>query len=214
MADGQAVVAVDAGHRAHSVVSTLISTKTRETVKHWAHQSLLGRLHKIFVTQRRTVNTALGGPAGWLLILLSVAVLTVAFERIRFWTLWWKRRHSRSNRWNELLRQGGPDPLHWMEERDGEMRFAQSFLEASTVLAPLIGLIGTVLGLSHLLSTMGPQLVLPADGTLSAFGDVLIPTAYGLVVSLVAMLTLQLNNGLRQWQKSIWRRDMHRQPTS
>lgn len=159
------------------------------------------------------MNTALGGPVGWLLILLSICVLTVTFERIRFWMLWWQRRKSRQHQWKQLVHLGGAGPQDWMDEQDQEMRFAESFLEASTTIAPLLGLIGTVIGLSRLLSAMGPQLLLPPGGTFSGFGDLLISTAMGLVVSLVAMVTLHLNHGLRQWQQSIWRRDLHRRVT-
>lgn len=159
------------------------------------------------------MNTALGGPAGWLLILLSICVLTVTFERIRFWMLWWQRRRSRQQQWKQLVHLGGDRPREWMEEQDREMRFAELFLEATTLIAPLLGLIGTVFGLIRLLSSMGPQLLLPPGGTFSGFGDVLISTAMGLVVSLIAMVTLHLNHGLRQWQQSIWRRDLHRHVT-
>ncbi|MEB3301883.1 MAG: MotA/TolQ/ExbB proton channel family protein [Cyanobacteriota bacterium] len=100
-----------------------------------------------------------------------------------------------------------------MEEQDQEMRFAELFLEATTLIAPLLGLIGTVFGLIRLLSSMGPQLLLPPGGSFSGFGDVLISTALGLVVSLIAMVTLHLNHGLRQWQQSLWRRDLHRHVT-
>lgn len=157
---------------------------------------------------------ALGGPAGWLLILLSISVLTVTFERIRFWTLWWRRRSSLRHQWADLLRLGGQGPLVWMEDRDLEMGFAQGFLEAATVIGPLIGLIGTVLGLSHLLITMGPQLLLPAGGTLSGFGEALLSTAMGLAVSLLATVTLHINNALRQRQLAIWRRDLHQRDLS
>jgi biopolymer transport protein ExbB len=161
--------------------------------------------------QKISVKTALGGPIGWLLILLSIAVLTVAFERLRFWFLWWKRRVQVRNQWMVSLRNGGNGPLIWMEERDLEMRFAQPFLEASTVIAPLMGLIGTVLGLSRLLSAMGPEMILPPAHHLGGFGDVLISTAIGLCISLLATVTLHFNNGLRQWQLSRWQRDLNRQ---
>lgn len=157
------------------------------------------------------MNTALGGPTGWLLILLSISVLTVSFERIRFWLIWWQRRKLHQHQWQETIRLGGNSPLVWMDDRELEMRFAQSFLEATMVIAPLIGLIGTVIGLSRLLAAMGPQLVLPPGSDLRGFGDVLISTAMGLVVSLIATVTLHINNALRQWQLSIWHRDLHRQ---
>lgn len=157
------------------------------------------------------MKTALGGPIGWLLILLSISVLTVTFERLRFWVLWWKRRAHYRNQWLESLRHGGTSPLRWMEERDLEMGFAQPFLEASSVIAPLTGLIGTVLGLSRLLSAMGPEMILPPGSDLGGFGEVLVSTALGLSISLLATLTLHVNNGLRQWQLSRWQRDLNRQ---
>jgi len=92
-----------------------------------------------------------------------------------------------------------------------EMRFAQPFLEAAIVIGPLLGLIGTVFGLSRLLTTMGPQLLLPAGGDVHGFGDLLLCTAMGLVVSLVATVTWHINNGLRQWQLALWQRDRLRQ---
>jgi biopolymer transport protein ExbB len=156
------------------------------------------------------VKTALGGPIGWLLILFSVSVLTLTFERLRFWWLWWNHRALHRQQWLEVCRQGGNRPLAWMEERDLEMRFTQPFLEAASVVAPLTGLIGTVLGLSRLLSAMGPSMVLPPGRPFGGFGDVLLSTAMGLSISLVATVMLHLNNGLRQWQLSRWERDLHR----
>lgn len=88
------------------------------------------------------------------------------------------------------------------------MGFAQPFLEAAIVIAPLLGLIGTVFGLSQLLSAMGPQLLLPAGRDLSGLGDMLVSTGLGLVVSLLATVTWHINNGLRQWQIGLWIRDL------
>ena len=157
------------------------------------------------------MSTALGGPIGWLLILLSICVLSVSFERMRFWFLWWKRRAYYRNQWLERLHQGGKHPLSWMEDRDLEMGFGQPFLESMSVIAPLIGLMGTVLGLSQLLSAMGPQMIMPIGAQRGGYGDVLLSTALGLAISLVATITFHFNQGFRQWQLSLWRRDMNRQ---
>jgi biopolymer transport protein ExbB len=156
------------------------------------------------------VITALGGPPGWLLIFLSISVLALFFERARFWWLWWRRRSVRQRQWLELLRVGGNQALHWMDDRDLEMRFGQVFLESTAVVAPLIGLTGTVFGLSRLLAAMGPQLVLPPGRDFRSFGDVLISTAMGLLVSLIATVTFQLNQAFRQWQLTLWHRDLDR----
>lgn len=169
-------------------------------------------LHKIFASSAVHVNYLLGGPAGWLLILLSMGVFTILFERGRFWYLWWRRRHILQSHWQQVLDMGGSSPLAWIEERDQEMCFAQSFLECIIVVAPLTGLIGTVLGLSRILTSLGPQFVLPPNLPQRAFGDVLLITAIGLVVSLMATLIWQLNNGLRERQLTLWRRDLSQQP--
>lgn len=182
---------------------------TAVPVKHSAHKESSVRLHKIFATSIYNVTTALSGPAGWMLILLSIGVLTVSFERLRFWAVWWKRRRSLRQQWLEVLRLGEPGARAWMDDRDMEMRFAQAFLEASMVVAPLLGLIGTVLGLSRLLSAMGPRLLLPEGGGVHGFGEILFATAMGLAVSLLATVTWHLNNTFRQWQLALWQRDLH-----
>lgn len=144
------------------------------------------------------------------LILLSISVLTVTFERFRFWFLWWRNRRSHQQQWKQQCFLGGEHPSAWMEERDLEMRFAQPFLEAVVVIAPLVGLIGTVLGLAQLLSALGPQMVLPPESNLRGFGDVLLCTALGLIVALLSTVTLHVNNALRLWQRDLWLRDLRR----
>jgi biopolymer transport protein ExbB len=141
-----------------------------------------------------------------------MAVLTVSFERLRFWTLWWRRRGSLQRQWREALDLGERQARTWIDDRDSEMGFAQTFLEAAIVIAPLLGLIGTVFGLSHLLSALGPQGLLPAGQDLPGFGEMLLSTGLGLVVSLLATVTWHINNGLRQWQVGSWRRDLQRDP--
>lgn len=104
--------------------------------------------------------------------------------------------------------------MNWVADRDLEMRFAQPFLEAMSVIAPLAGLLGTVVGFSRFLSSMGPKMNVPATDNLGGVGDVLINTAMGLAISLVATVTLHLNNGFRNWQLDVWARDVRRQLTS
>jgi biopolymer transport protein ExbB len=212
MTDGQAVVIEDPTHGGRSAETTLISMLSPGIVKCPADMPFFSPCIKSLHPQTISVKTALAGPVGWLLIFLSISVLTVTFERLRFWFLWWKRRSLIRNQWLDCLGRGGATPLCWMEERDLEMRFAQPFLEAVSVIAPLTGLIGTVLGLSHLLSAMGPDLILPPGRHLGGFGEVLVSTALGLCISLLATVMFHLNNGLRQWQRSRWQRDLNCQP--
>jgi biopolymer transport protein ExbB len=50
------------------------------------------------------------------------------------------------------------------------------------------------------LAQLGPQLLLPANANLQGYGKVLLATALGLVLALVAGAGLYLNQGLRRWQ--------------
>ena len=163
----------------------------------------------------------LQGPTGPLLLLLSVAVLTVVFDRGRYWVLWWRERSNRRERWGQLLAPGAAAGApssgllraeHCLEDWDLEMRSGESLLQAATVLGPLLGLIGTVLGLMRIFASLGPQLLLPAGASLQGYGQVLLSTALGLIISLVATFSLQLNGGLRRWQLGRLRRQWRRCP--
>jgi biopolymer transport protein ExbB len=80
------------------------------------------------------------------------------------------------------------------------MGFGEPLLEAAALLGPLLGLIGTVLALMRLLSRLGPGLLLPAGEPLAGYGEVLGDTALGLIVGLLASVTLQANRALRLGQ--------------
>lgn len=69
-------------------------------------------------------------------------------------------------------------------------------LEAVVLAAPLLGLLGTVLGLMDRLA----QLELPLTGAIEGYGLVLASTAFGLLLSLAALVLLLLNRALRRWQ--------------
>lgn len=190
--------------------TTLISTRTLRDVKSWDHRVKRLAAHKILSSSWSPVFPALGGPFGWMLIGLSISVLAVSIERTRFWFLWRRRRTVRQRQWQELLPEGRDAIQAWIDDRDLEMRFAQSFLELATVVAPLLGLIGTVVGLSRILAAMGPDLVVPAGGNFNRFAEALLDTALGLTISLGATITLQLNGVLRRSQLASWQRDLRR----
>jgi biopolymer transport protein ExbB len=148
---------------------------------------------------------------GLLLLLLSIAVVTVSLDRGRWWLQWWRRRAQRRRHWRELRSLSGPIARQ-IEDWDQAMRFGEPLLQAAAVLAPLLGLTGTVLGLIRVLAALGPDLTLPVGTTLQGYGQVLISTALGLVVSLVASASLFANQGLRSWQigrlqRAVRRRD-------
>ncbi len=140
------------------------------------------------------------GPIGVLLLLVSIAVLTVCFDRCRWWLQWFRRRSLRRQQWRLQLETAPTEARHQLEDWDREIRFGEPLLQAAIVIAPLLGLIGTVIGLMQVLSSLGSQLLLPAGTSLQGYGEVLISTALGLIVSLVATTTLSLNQGLRHWQ--------------
>ena len=127
------------------------------------------------------------GPVALPLLLLSVAVLTVGFDRLAFWWRWWRR--------------GGHPALQ------RQMASGEPVLEAATLLAPLLGLVGTVHGLMAVLRGLGSQLLLPARAPLAGYADVLLSTLVGLQITVLAMALLLLNRALRRSQ-------LRRQPGS
>jgi len=151
------------------------------------------------------------GPIAILLLLLSIAVLTVCFDRGRVWIQWWRRRQARRQLWRRLLEAGPTQARHQLEDWDLAIRSGESLLQAAALIAPLLGLIGTVIGLMRVLSSLGPQLVLPAGASLQGYGQVLLSTALGLIISLVATSGLCLNQGLRHWQIDRLARQLARQ---
>lgn len=155
------------------------------------------------------VIPGVGGLVG-LLLLASIAVLTVVFDRGRFWWQWWRRRAGRSRQWRELLLAGGSGGEEQVEDWEREMAFGEAVLQAAAVLAPLLGLIGTVLGLMAVLAALGPGLTLPPGAPLAGYGKVLLATALGLIVSLVATAGLLANQAARGWQIEELRRQLRR----
>ncbi len=145
------------------------------------------------------VGSALGLQelAGVLLLLLSIAVLTLVFERLRWWRRWWRQRVRRQADWAAT---GEATRRRLLEDWRWQMGVGEPLLQGAAVLAPLLGLTGTVLGLIRQLAALGPDLTLPVGASLRGFGDVLLSTAYGLVVSVIASTALLLNQALRDWQ--------------
>ena len=142
------------------------------------------------------------GPVALPLLLLSVAVFTVGFDRLAFWWRWWRRGRRP---WRELCGAlaAAPSPevrTQLLEDGDEQMAWGEAVLQAAVVLAPLLGLVGTTAGLMGVLKQLGPQLLLPSSTPLVGYGDVLVSTVLGLQLALVALVVGQVNRGLRQWQ--------------
>ncbi len=142
------------------------------------------------------------GPVALPLLLLSVAVFTVAFDRGAFWWRWWRQGRRP---WRALCGALAAAPslevrTQLLENCDAQMGWGEPLLQAAVVLAPLLGLIGTTAGLMGVLRQLGPQLLLPPAAPLAGYGEVLLPTLVGLQLTLVALVALLLNQGLRRWQ--------------
>jgi biopolymer transport protein ExbB len=150
----------------------------------------------------------LPGLSGLLLLITSVAVLTLVIDRSRFWMRWWQRRASRESRWQERIatRTDSNRLEEQLEDWEHSMAFGEPFFQAGALLAPLLGLIGTVTGLMGVLAQLGPRLELPPGASLAGYGQVLLSTAGGLMVSLVASVALLANRGVREWQLDELRR--------
>jgi biopolymer transport protein ExbB/TolQ len=92
------------------------------------------------------------------------------------------------------------------------MAWGEPLLQATQILAPLLGLVGTTAGLMAVLRSLGNQLLLPPGAPLAGYADVLLPTLLSLQLALLATAVLLLNQGLRQWQLGVLRRQGSPQP--
>jgi biopolymer transport protein ExbB len=173
-------------------MGTLDSVRAQKTVKQLRHVAAATPANTIGFSHGtspgvKTPIPGINGPVALLLLLLSIAVVTVALDRGRYWWQWWRSRASRRQQWERLLaEQGASAAGRKLEDLDLEMRFGEPLLQAAVVLAPLLGLVGTVLGLMQVLASLGPQLLLS--------------TAIGLIVSLIASTSLVANQWLRRSQ--------------
>jgi biopolymer transport protein ExbB len=142
------------------------------------------------------------GPVALPLLLVSIVVATVLFDRCLFWWQWWRQPEPRLSGARQFLRDCPASPERYLQLRRLKRAMAQGepFLQAAVLVAPMLGLLGTVFGLMNVLRALGPQLLLPSSTPLVGYGDVLVSTVLGLQLSLVALVTGQVNRGLRHWQ--------------
>jgi biopolymer transport protein ExbB/TolQ len=154
------------------------------------------------------------GPVALPLLLLSLAVLTVGFERCWFWGRWWWRdRRPRVELLQELEACPTPQARAALLCRQQRlMAWGEPLLQASQILAPMLGLVGTTAGLMAVLRSLGNQLLLPPGAPLAGYADVLLPTLLSLQLALLATALLLLNQGLRRWQLELLRRQGSEQP--
>lgn len=139
------------------------------------------------------------------LLLLSVAVVAVGVDRLRFW---WRWHQNGMGRLQALLSEfngltASQAALH--QERlckrlERSLSRWDGCLDLAIVLGPLLGLLASVVGLIRLLDELGPDLVLPSRSAdlLSAYGQVLVGTLLGLSIALIALLVQKLCRMQRQ----------------
>lgn len=136
------------------------------------------------------------------LLLVSIVVVTVGIDRGLFWWRWWRLPDQRRRLSAEQLRAAGSSQERQLLLQRWRYAMAQGepLLQAAVLVAPMLGLLGTVLGLMNVLRSLGPQLLLPSSSPLVGYADVLASTVVGLQLALLALVLAQLNRGLRHWQ--------------
>jgi biopolymer transport protein ExbB len=98
------------------------------------------------------------------------------------------------------------------DEELNSMRRGNKVLEAVVAIAPLLGLLGTVLGLIQSLAGIGPETIRQAAGNNSlsnitgGIGEALYSTAMGLIIAIVSLAFYRLFQGLLFHQARIFSR--------
>jgi biopolymer transport protein ExbB len=143
------------------------------------------------------------GPVAVPLLLLSLGLFTIGFERALYWWQWWRSPQRGVRMWREQLATcaDATEQRRLLVRLQSGMAFGESLLQAVVLLAPMAGLVGTVMGLMRVLRSLGPQLLLPSSNPLVGYADVLISTLIGLQLAFAALALLLLNRGLRRWQR-------------
>ncbi|AFY90589.1 MAG: Tol-Pal system protein TolQ [Chroococcidiopsis cubana SAG 39.79] len=113
------------------------------------------------------------------------------------------------------LRLSTPDPEVFRlalestaEDEIASMRQGEKILEAAIALSPLLGLLGTVLGLIQSLGsiTLGQISSAASAGVTTGIGESLISTATGLIVAIVSLVFYRLFQGFAVNQIKVFRR--------
>ena len=136
------------------------------------------------------------------LLLLSIAVMAAGVNRLQHWLRWSRSASSRIDELKQSLQ--GLQPLEAERELNQRLRrldrqFSrwEPSLDLAMVLGPLLGLLSTVLGLMKLLQKLGPEMLLPVENP-DRHGQILVGTALGLLVSVVALIVQRLNRMQRR----------------
>jgi len=180
-----------------------------------------------------------GGVVMWPLLVASIMVMTLVFERARFW---WQIQHQQDPILRKVLAAYAQTPQAAIDmlQQQRHLPLARIFLAALTLeqatpdefslalasaaqaelpllkrfntlfdtvigAAPLLGLLGTILGLIAALASaeVGNVSGEEAAAVTAGIGEALVSTAFGLVVALLALLFANLFQGLYRRQRAI-----------
>ena len=138
------------------------------------------------------------------LLLLSIAVMAAGINRLLHWYRWRRVGSGEIQQIREGMGGLSPEAAERSLDRqlqrlDRRFKRWESSLDLAMVLGPLLGLLATVLGLMDLLQALGPNLLLPrGEGLTVRYGQVLVGTALGLVIALMALVVQRLNRMQRR----------------
>ena len=138
------------------------------------------------------------------LLLLSIAVTAAGVNRLQHWFHLSRSASSRIDELRQSLQVLQPlDAERELNQRlrrlDRQFSRWEPSLDLAMVLGPLLGLLSTVLGLMKLLQKLGPEMLLPrGDSLIVDYGQILVGTALGLLVSVVALIVQRLNRMQRR----------------
>ena len=138
------------------------------------------------------------------LMLLSISVLAAGVDRAMHWYRWRRQADEQVStlrtRMQGLESEQARRVLnHELRRLDHRFSRWEASMDLAMVLGPLLGLLSTVLGLMNLLQALGPEMLLPrGESLIGDYGRMLIGTALGIVVAVVALLVQRLNRMQRR----------------
>ena len=158
-----------------------------------------------------------GGVAMWPLLLLSILSVSTIIERLWFWGQVILKSSQTASRildtaardWDTAIRVAQDNRRFPIAKYLlALMRRGDKILEAIIALSPLLGLLGTVLGLIQSLSSIQISDLGTAStaGVTLGIGEALISTAAGLIIAIVSLAFYRVFQGLWFNQMRVFRK--------
>ena len=138
------------------------------------------------------------------LMLLSISVLAAGVDRMMHWYRWRLQFDEQVSTLRDRVKGLDPEQSRRVLNqrlRRLDHRFSrwESSMDLAMVLAPLLGLLSTVLGLMNLLQALGPEMILPrGEALIGDYGRMLTGTALGLIVAVMALVVQRINRMQRR----------------